>query len=144
MNRTQQLSLRHSLTKIVVDPTVPEDKVLAQGGLYAPTIRYHKGTFCIVCTNVLHKQFQAPDVSEYENFILSTTNIWADEWSGPVFYNFNRIDTSLFWDDEDRIYLIGAASSPNAETKIRQSEIDLKTGAKLSEEKLLWEGVTKV
>ncbi|KAL5050871.1 glycosyl hydrolase [Aspergillus fruticulosus] len=144
LNRTRQLSLQRSLTKIVADPTVPEDKVLAQGGIYAPTIRYHKGTFYIVCTNVLHKQFQAPDVSEYENFILSTTNIWADEWSDPVFYDFNGIDTSLFWDDDDRVYLIGAASSPNAETKIRQFEIDLKTGAKLSEEKLLWEGVTKV
>jgi beta-xylosidase len=107
-------------------------------------IRYHKGTFYIVCTNVLHKQFQAPDVSEYENFILLTTNIWADEWSDLVIYDFNGIDTSLFWDDDDCVYLIGAASSPKAETKIRQFEIDLKTGVKLSEEKLLWEGVTKV
>jgi beta-xylosidase len=83
-------------------------------------------------------------VSEYENFILSTTDIWADEWSDPVFYDFNGIDTSLFWDDDDRVYLVGAASAPNAETTIRQFEIDLQTGAKLSEEKLLWEGITKV
>ncbi|KAL2859201.1 glycosyl hydrolase [Aspergillus pseudodeflectus] len=142
LNRPRQLSLRHSVTKIVVDPTVPEDKV--QGGIYAPMIRYHKGTFYIVCTNILHKQSQAPDVSEYENFILSTTNIWADEWSDPIFYGFKGIDTSLFWDNDDRVYLVGAASSPNAKTKIRQFEIDLRTGAKLSEEKLLWEGVTKV
>ena len=124
----------------------PDDEgvmIAAQGGLYAPTIRYHKGTFYIVCTNVLHKESQPPGVSECQNFILSTTDIWADEWSDPVFYDFFGIDTSLFWDDDDRVYLIGAGS-PAPETKIKQFELDLKTGAKLSEEKLLWEGITKV
>ncbi|EEU35465.1 uncharacterized protein NECHADRAFT_86206 [Fusarium vanettenii 77-13-4] len=52
-------------------------------------------------------------------------------------------DTSLFWDDDDRVYLIGSAATA-PETKIRPFEIDLKTGKKLSEEKLLWEGITKV
>lgn len=82
-------------------------------------------------------------MSERQNFILSTTDIWADEWSEPVFYDFPGIDTSLFWDDDDRVYLIGAAFQPPA-TKILQFEIDLKTGAKLSEEKIIWEGITKV
>lgn len=115
----------------------------AQGGLYAPSIRYHKGTFYIVCTNVLHKSELPYLENEFQNFILSTTDIWANEWSDPVFYDFFGIDTSLFWDDDDRVYLIGSAS-PAPETKIRQFEIDLKTGKKLSEEKLLWEGITKV
>lgn len=120
------------------------EKIAAQGGLYAPTIRYHKGTFYIVCTNVLHKATLPPEASEYQNFILSTTDIWADEWSDPVFYDFHGIDTSLFWDDDDRVYLVGSAAASSAATTIRQFEIDLKTGAKLSEEKLLWEGITKV
>ncbi|RSL53254.1 hypothetical protein CEP54_010510 [Fusarium duplospermum] len=142
LNRPGQLSLKQSVTKIV-GPEDPDESVCAEGGLYAPTIRYHQGTFYIVCTNVIHSRSQASTESGHQSFILSTTDIWADEWSDPVFYDFNGIDTSLFWDDDGRVYLIGA-SGPPPETMIRQFEIDLKTGKKLSEEKLLWEGITKV
>lgn len=141
-NRTSQMSLQDSVTKLV-GPDHPNAKICAEGGLYAPTIRYHKGTFYIVCTNVIHTQSQHENVSECQNFILSTTDIWADEWSDPVFYDFVAIDTSLFWDDDGRVYVIGAAGPP-PETKVRQFEIDVKTGKKLSEERLLWEGITKV
>ena len=60
-----------------------------------------------------------------------------------MFYDFFGIDTSLFWDDDDRAYVIGAAAPAHA-SKIEQFEIDIKTGKKLSEEVLLWEGITKV
>ncbi|GKT54490.1 xylosidase/arabinosidase [Colletotrichum tofieldiae] len=133
---------KDSVTKIV-GPDHPDEKICAEGGLYAPTIRHHNDTFYIVCTNVLHTRSQPPNVSERQNFIISTTDIWADEWSDPVFYDFMAIDTSLFWDDDGRVYVIGAAGPP-PETKVRQFEIDLKTGKKLSEERLLWEGITKV
>ncbi|KAL0944836.1 Xylosidase/arabinosidase [Colletotrichum truncatum] len=142
LNRVGMLSLQDSLTKLVG----PDDEgimIAAQGGIMAPTIRYHKGVFYIVSTNVSHNEPLPPGQSEFQNFILSTKNIWADEWSDPVFFDFHGIDTSLFWDDDDRVYLIGAAA-PSPETKIRQFEIDLKTGARRSEERLLWEGITKV
>ena len=42
------------------------------GGLYAPTIRHHEGTFYVVCTNV----------SSGVNFIVSTRDI-RGEWSDP-------------------------------------------------------------
>ncbi|KAJ4197027.1 hypothetical protein NW767_009270 [Fusarium falciforme] len=142
LNRPGQLSLQQSVTKIV-GPEDPDETVCAEGGLYAPTIRYHQGTFYVVCTNVVHTLSQAPTESDHHNFILSTTDIWANEWSDPVFYDFDAIDTSLFWDDNGRVYVIGA-SGPPPETTIRQFEIDLDTGKKLSEEKLLWEGITKV
>ncbi|RKK08167.1 hypothetical protein BFJ68_g17184 [Fusarium oxysporum] len=57
--------------------------------------------------------------------------------------DFDAIDTSLFWDDDDRVYMIDTAGPP-PNTSIRQFEIDVETGKKLSEEKLLWEGITKV
>ncbi|KAH6879837.1 putative xylosidase/arabinosidase [Thelonectria olida] len=142
LNRTRQLSLQHSVTKLI-GPDDPDEKICAQGGLYAPTIRYRNGTFYIVCTNVIHTRSQSPSECERQNFILSTTDIWADKWSDPVFYDFDAIDTSLFWDDDDRVYVVGAAP-PTPDTKIRQFEIDLKTGKKLSDEKLLWEGISKV
>jgi beta-xylosidase len=136
------LSFKHSLTKLC-EPDGTEARVAAQGGLFAPTMRYHEGTFYIVCTNVVHRRYLPLEENEHQNFIISTTDIWADEWSDPVFYDFFGIDTSLFWDDDGRVYLIGASGPPPA-TKIRQFEIDLKTGEKLSETKLLWEGITKV
>lgn len=136
------MSLQQSMTKLV-GPETPDERIAAQGGLMAPSIRYHKGTFYIICTNVLHRPPLPPDGNDCQNFILSTTDIWADEWSDPVFYDFRGIDTSLFWDDDGRVYVVGAAG-PAPESKIMQFEIDLKSGAKLSEEKLLWEGITKV
>ena len=142
LNRRSQLSLQQSFTKLI-GPDDTEEKMAAQGGLYAPSIRYHQGTFYIVCTNVLHKRSLPLEENEFQNFILSTTDIFADNWSDPVFYDFNGIDTSLFWDDDGRVYLVGSAS-PAPATTIRQFEIDIKTGKKLSEERLLWEGITKV
>lgn len=132
--------MKNSSTKIVGEKT---DIVCSQGGLYAPTIRYNNGTFYIVCTNCIHTSKQPLDWNEKQNFILSTTDIWADKWSDPIFYDFNAIDTSLFWDDDGKVYVTGAADeSPN--TCIRQFEIDLKTGKRLSESRVLWNGVTRV
>ncbi|KAL2841353.1 glycosyl hydrolase [Aspergillus pseudodeflectus] len=138
----RRMTLQQSMTKLV-GPEAPDERIAAQGGLMAPSIRYHKGTFYIVCTNVFHRPPFLPNDREYQNFILSTTDIWADEWSNPVFYDFNGIDTSLFWDDDGQVYVLGAAG-PGPESRIMQFQIDLQTGAKLSEEKLLWEGITKV
>ncbi|KAM0429790.1 hypothetical protein ACHAPT_006396 [Fusarium lateritium] len=142
INRAGQLNLQQSFTKLH-GPDGAEELMAAQGGLYAPSIRHHKGTFYIVCTNVIHKRELPYLENEFQNFILTTNDIWANEWSDPIFYDFFGIDTSLFWDNDDRVYLIGSAA-PAPETKIRQFEIDLKTGKKLSEEKLLWKGITKV
>ncbi|KAH8652969.1 glycosyl hydrolase [Ilyonectria robusta] len=140
LNRPGQLKLQQSYTKIVGEG---EDIVCSQGGLYAPTIRYREGTFYIVCTNVIHTPSQPSNKNMTQNFILSTTDIWADEWSEPIFYDFNAIDTSLFWDDDGKVYVIGAAEAyPNS--NISQFQIDLKTGKMLSELKVLWEGITRV
>ncbi|XEV05024.1 hypothetical protein FSHL1_010311 [Fusarium sambucinum] len=140
LSRPGLMSFQRSMTKLV-DPDEDGVNIAAQGGLMAPSIRYHKGTFYIVCTNIAHKDLQGE--TGVQNFILSTTDIWADEWSDPVFYDFYGIDTSLFWDDDDRAYLIGARS-PAPASQIWQFEIDVKTGKDLSERKLLWEGITKV
>ncbi|KAF6823832.1 Xylosidase/arabinosidase [Colletotrichum musicola] len=140
LNRPGQITLQQSYTKIVGEG---EDIVCSQGGLYAPTIRYHQGTFYIVCTNIIHTSSQPLNRNVKQNFILSTTDIWADEWSDPVFFDFDAIDTSLFWDDDGKVYLIGAADEP-PDSSIRQFEIDLKTGERLSDSVVLWHGITRV
>ncbi|KAL4779653.1 glycosyl hydrolase [Aspergillus varians] len=144
-NRTSQLDIQQSYTKLWAPPGMNE-QFPCEGGLYAPTIRHHKGTFYIICTNVQHPRENPITKNVYQNFILSTNDIWANDWSDPVFFDFHGIDTSLFWDDDDRVYVVGSASpaDPSPMATIHQFEIDLKTGRKLSEEKLLWEGITKV
>jgi beta-xylosidase len=113
------------------------DVLLATGGLYAPTIRHHNGVTYIVCTNIIHSDTTEPDISQ--NFILSTNNLWSNEWSDPVYFEFQGIDPSLFFDDDGRAYIQGSAA-PGPMTKIHQFEIDLQTGKKLSEERKIWDG----
>ncbi|PSN63440.1 putative xylosidase/arabinosidase [Corynespora cassiicola Philippines] len=132
IHRQSQLSLRKSDTRFSPQPS--GDIMLSSGGLFAPTIRYHDGTFYVVCTNLLHPK---PDITE--NFIVSTNDIWKGNWSDPVYFKFWGIDPSIFFDDDGRAYMHGSAA-PGPMTKIHLFEIDLKTGEKLSEEKKIWDG----
>jgi len=110
----------------------------ATGGLYAPTIRYHNGTFYVICTNVIRGDGENGEEST-QNFIITTTDICSNQWSDPVFFDFDGIDTSLVWDDQGKAYLHGSAS-PGPMTTIKMFEIDVETGKKLTEEKLIWKG----
>lgn len=112
--------------------------MVAQGGLYAPTIRYKDGTFYVVCTNVIRNGGDGSR-DEMHNFIVSTTDIHAGKWSDPVFFDFNGIDTSLFWDTDGKAYICGS-KSPGPMTKITIFEVNPATGEKLSEETQLWSG----
>ena len=62
--------------------------------------------------------------------------VWTDdingEWSDPVWIDHGGIDPSLFWDDDGKVYYLGSG--------MRQFEIDLETGKKLSEVKQIWTG----
>jgi beta-xylosidase len=135
INRREQLSLKHSDTKLFPQPN--GEVMLATGGLYAPTIRYHDGTFYVVCTNILHLRGQTEDKSE--NFIVSTRDIWKGEWSDPVYFEFKGIDPSLLFDEDGKVYICGSAG-PGPMTTINLFEVDLPTGKKLSEEKKIWNG----
>ncbi|KFZ19571.1 hypothetical protein V502_03535 [Pseudogymnoascus sp. VKM F-4520 (FW-2644)] len=136
INRQSQLSLAVSSTRLS-PPHENGDVMLATGGLYAPTIRYQNGTFYVVCTNVIHDSSSAD--GKPENFIVSSRNIWSNEWSDAIYFDFNGIDPSLFFDDNGRAYIQGSAG-PGPMTKIHLFEVDLKTGKKLSEEKNIWDG----
>ncbi|KAF1945317.1 hypothetical protein EJ02DRAFT_500823 [Clathrospora elynae] len=114
------------------------DHLVATGGLYAPTIRNHNGTFYVVCTNVVNHDKDGSK-SELQNFIVSTTDIYASKWSDPVSFDFYGIDPSLFFDTDGKAYLCGS-KSPGPQTKIMLFEIDVKTGERLTEEKALWHG----
>ncbi|OSS46878.1 hypothetical protein B5807_08992 [Epicoccum nigrum] len=136
INRPSQLSLSKSSTKI--NFFEDGDHMFATGGLYAPTIRHHNGTFYVVCTNVIRDD---TDGSGYglQNFIVSTTDITAGKWSEPVFFDFDGIDTSLYFAADGKVWICGS-KSPGPMTRVMLFEIDMATGAKLSEEKELWSG----
>jgi beta-xylosidase len=74
-----------------------------------------------------------------QNFIISTTDIYANKWSDPVYFDFNGIDPSLFFDNDGKAYICGSAH-PGPNTRIALFEVDPATGEKLSEEKDVWTG----
>lgn len=102
-------------------------------GIYAPTIRYHKGTFYMVTTLV-------GEDKSYQNFYVTATNP-AGPWSNPIYIAQNGIDPSLFFDDDGKVYFLSnRATKPTDERAIYQSEIDIVTGKLKSSIKQLWKG----
>ncbi|EMC96872.1 glycoside hydrolase family 43 protein [Baudoinia panamericana UAMH 10762] len=141
INRPEQVDLTNTITKAV--KLHGGETMIGAGGLFAPTIRYDRGTFYIVCTNVSEEG----DDFAAENFYISTTNIWKGDWSDPKPLNFKGIDPSLFIDDDGRAYIQGAWRLDRTEqpySTIKQYEIDLHTGQQLSEPKELWQGSAQV
>ncbi|KAH7146196.1 glycosyl hydrolase [Dactylonectria macrodidyma] len=138
IDRQGQLSLLKSRTSISSPAPQRGGRILpATGGLYAPAIRHHDGTFYIVCTNALRE----PDAvtAKKENFIISTKDIWKGKWSDPVYFDFEGIDPSITFDD-GKVYIQGSAA-PGPATRINNFQIDLATGKRLSEERTIWTGM---
>lgn len=90
--------------------------------IFAATIRYHKGTFYMITTNLAGKT---------GNFYVTATNP-AGPWSDPIWVNIGGIDPDLFFDDDGKSYVI---SSP-----FELFEIDIKTGKLLTEGRKVWLG----
>lgn len=104
------------------------DGVRSSGGVFAPTIRYNDGRFYMVTTND----------STQENFYVYTDDIHG-EWSEPVPVDQDGIDPSLFFED-GHSYFISNGSDENGIGSIQMCEIEIETGRKLSESKILWQG----
>lgn len=110
----------HCLTR---PSQLPLQKAGVSGGIYAPTIRYHEGTFYMITTNV----------SDKGNFIVYTKDP-AGEWSDPVWLPQNGIDPSLYFED-GKCYM-----TSNPDNTIYLYEIDPKSGKQLSASKAIWSG----
>jgi len=96
------------------------------GGLYAPTLRYWKGLFFLICDNV----------SGGGNFIVTAKDP-AGPWSEPVWLNDFGIDASLFFDDDGKIYCSRAAT--DNQNGIFQAELDPSTLKLITPFKLIWQ-----
>ncbi|MDR0324947.1 MAG: glycoside hydrolase family 43 protein [Oscillospiraceae bacterium] len=86
----------HCLTRkeqLFLDSTRPS------GGIYAPTIRFYNGRFCMATTNVSHKG----------NFIVTAPDP-RGPWSNPVWIKQGGIDPDIFFDDDGTVYFTSTGS----------------------------------
>lgn len=117
----------------------PVDGSEISKGIYAPTIRYHKGIYYMITTNV----------SYGGNFIV-TAEKPEGPWSSPYYLGDEAkgIDPSLFFDDDGKCYYVGTRPNPkgvryNGDWEIWVRELDI-TGMKLVGESMaIWKGALK-
>lgn len=107
-------------------------------GMYAPTIRYNKGTFYVICTNV----------SDGGNFIVTAKNPQGP-WSNPIWIpGVNGIDPDLFFDDDGKVYIThngpppGNISVHDGHRAIYTFEYDIEKQKIVGESKLVINGGT--
>lgn len=107
-------------------------------GLYAPTIRYNKGTFYVICTNV----------SGGGNFIV-TAKKPQGPWSNPILIpEANGIDPDIFFDEDGRVYISHNGPPPNnvsvhnGHRAIYMFEYDIANKKMIGESKLIVNGGT--
>lgn len=110
----------------------------SSSGLYAPTLRFHDGTFYVVCTLV-----DQNDGSRGGNFIVTAADP-AGAWSDPTWLDVDGIDPSIFFDDDGRAWLHGTrlARKPqwHDQTEVWLRELDLHEMRLIGEEHILWTG----
>ena len=108
------------------------------GGIFAPTIRFHEGTFYLITTNVTHGG----------NFIV-TANHPEGPWSKPYFIEgAEGIDPSLFFDEDGRCYYTGTRERREGghyfgDNEIWLQELDLRSMKLVGESYALWHGALR-
>lgn len=124
--------------------------VPSSGGLFAPTIRHHDGTFYLVCTLVGGEGLRG-------NFILTATDA-AGPWSAPTWLDgAPGIDPSLYFDSGSsdggtsdggtatgRCWYTGTRLSEHPDwpeqTEVWVRELDLATLTFIGDEHVIWNG----
>jgi xylan 1,4-beta-xylosidase len=108
-------------------------------GLFAPTIRYYKGTFYIMCTLI----------DKGGNFIITAKDP-AGPWSNPIWIpEVKGIDPSIDFID-DRTFIVYNSDPPDHKSlydghrTIRMREFDITQMKVIGEEKLLINGGTDI
>ena len=116
--------------------------VQSNGGIHAPTIRFNKGVYYIISTNVYYDAEK--NKTDMVNFIITANNP-AGPWSDPIHIEgAPGIDPDLFFDDNGRVWYVGnqAPENPsfNGEGEIWLQELDLNEYSLIGERHLLWRG----
>lgn len=104
------------------------DGVYSSGGIFAPTLRYHDGTFYMVTTKV---------GGDGGNFYVTATNA-AGPWSDPIWLDKAGTDPSLLFDDDGKVYYTRQVDGERGYSG--QQILDLQSGKLEGERKELWRG----
>lgn len=110
-------------------------------GLWAPSIRYHEGTYYIINTFVSEGREAARD-----NYIITAKNP-AGPWSDPVFIEgADGIDSSLYFDEDGSIWYVGNFICQEALYEghhgIYLCQLHPETFQFIGERKVIWDGNT--
>jgi alpha-N-arabinofuranosidase len=110
------------------DSQLPLAGLKSSDGIYAPTLRYHDGTFYMVTTNVRGTG----------NFYVTARDA-AGPWSEPVsLSSVPGIDPSLLFDDDGRVYLTRQGGGERG--GIYQQELDVRRGVVIGDPQMIWSG----
>jgi len=111
-------------------------------GIYAATIRYHNGIFYMITTFVESAE------GARRNFYVTAKDP-AGPWSDPIWLeDAPGIDSSFFFDDDGKAYVMANRRPPNGQLypkhmEIWLQEIDLASGKLVGERHSLWDGAMK-
>ncbi|KAJ1304788.1 hypothetical protein OPQ81_005924 [Rhizoctonia solani] len=109
-------------------------------GLWAPTLRYHKGYYYLSTT--WYDIIANPDNTTRipRSMYVRTKNIFDEtQWSDPIYVDQWGFDPDLFFDDDGKVYLTTAIDAkrfghPDAgKFSLYTAEIDIETGNALTE-----------
>lgn len=98
------------------------EKCRPSGGIFAPTMRFHDGTFFMVTTNATGRG----------NFVVHTNNM-DKGWSVPAWIDQGGIDPSLLFDDDGTVYLVSADTDDDGRSAILLCQINPFTGERLTD-----------
>lgn len=120
----------------VVHDELDYDGIPSSGGLFAPTIRHHRGRFFVVCTLMEGR-------GRSGHFVMTATDP-AGPWTPPVWLDgVPGIDPSLTFDG-DRVWLCGTRLAEpgrwRGQTDVWLRELDAATLRPIGEERLIWHG----
>lgn len=107
-------------------PEIDNYNLDINGGVWAPTIRYNKGTFFICAA-----------VEKVGNLIIHSMDV-AGKWSKPIWIKSGGIDPSLYFEDDRAYFCTNDWTVLNP--GIQLGEIDPFTGEVLSDFKCIYEG----
>ncbi len=105
------------------------DSVASSGGIYAPTLRYHQGTFYLITSHI----------GGGGNFIVTATDP-AGPWSDPMWLGDCGIDPSLLFDGDDVYYTRNGPGPDRDHPLLYQARLDLQTGRLTEEPRPIWAG----
>jgi alpha-N-arabinofuranosidase len=116
---------------------LPLDGVRASGGLYAPTLRHHGGTFYVVCTLV--------DGTDWSGHFVVTATDPSGPWSEPHLLEGGGFDPSLFFDDDGRAWFVAARPTGRYEghNEIWLREFDPSALRLTGAEHIIWDGAVR-